>query len=106
MDYTMTQQRVASRQADEDEVVDVEGNLDVPPIPNYGGSSGTGSHDDDRSNKSFGSEYEWCGQTRVRISALAESSSRLASASGYHVVRPSSPGADQVCFIWFVISLK
>nr|CAB3265649.1 E3 ubiquitin-protein ligase RNF220-like [Phallusia mammillata] len=90
----LRRQRAASRQVDEEELVDVEGTLDVPSH-NYGSSSGPGSNDDDRSNKSFGSEYEWCGQSRVRVSALAESASRLASSSGYHLIRPSSPGNDQ-----------
>ncbi|CAK8689567.1 uncharacterized protein LOC143460475 isoform X2 [Clavelina lepadiformis] len=75
---------------DEDLEVDVETN----ELPRYlNANRSLSPHDEQTSNKSFGSEYEWCGQTRVRATALAGSDA-LATSSGFYVVKPSSPGPE------------
>lgn len=81
---------------DEDLEVDVETN----ELPRYlNANRSLSPHDEQTSNKSFGSEYEWCGQTRVRATALAGSDA-LATSSGFYVVKPSSPGPESVFLVF------
>jgi len=77
---------------DEDEIIDVESGNDLQP-PRSG--SAAESNDEEKSNRSCGSEYEINSQSRLRANAIL-STQTLSSSTGFQLIHASSSGGGQV----------